>query len=249
MSTNEWDTRYDTEDHPLWSGRANGVLVAEVASGAPGRALDVGCGEGADAIWLVTCGWQVTGVDVSQIALDRAAAAAALAGVDVQWICADISAAPVDASRYELVSLHYPALKRSPDDHAVQSLLNAVAPGAPYWSSGTLLSTPTTRAPTVSISRNMSRSQRSQQHSATGGTSRSTRPGCGSTRCRKAHHTRTTLCFEPTVSATPLCHKRIGGYGTPPPFRSEHPFETHRLKYGRSYWMMILSCNFVAGSG
>ena len=129
MSTNEWDTRYDTEDHPLWSGRANGVLVAEVASGAPGRALDVGCGEGADAIWLATCGWQVTGVDVSQIALDRAAAAAALAGVDVQWICADISAAPVDASRYELVSLHYPALKRSPDDHAVQSLLNAVAPG------------------------------------------------------------------------------------------------------------------------
>ncbi len=160
MSTNEWDTRYDTEDHPLWSGRANGVLVAEVASGAPGRALDVGCGEGADAIWLATCGWQVTGVDVSQIALDRAAAAAALAGVDVQWICADISAAPVDASRYELVSLHYPALKRSPDDHAVQSLLNAVAPGAPYWSSGTLLSTPTTRAPTVSISRTMSRSQR-----------------------------------------------------------------------------------------
>jgi len=129
VSTNEWDTRYDTEDHPLWSGRANGVLVAEVASGAPGRALDVGCGEGADAIWLATCGWQVTGVDVSQIALDRAAAAAALAGVDVQWICADISAAPVDASRYELESLHYPALKRSPDDHAVQSLLNAVAPG------------------------------------------------------------------------------------------------------------------------
>lgn len=63
----------------------------------------------------------------------RAEAAARLAGVDVQWVCADISAGPADVTSYELVSVHYPALKRSPDDHAVHALLNAVAPG------GTLL--------------------------------------------------------------------------------------------------------------
>lgn len=89
----------------------------------------LGCGEGADAIWLATRGWRVTGVDVSRVALERAAAAALLAGVDVQWVCADISTGPADVTSYELVSVHYPALKRSPDDHAVHALLNAVAPG------------------------------------------------------------------------------------------------------------------------
>lgn len=133
MSTKEWDRRYGAGESSLWSGRPNGVLVAEIADAAPGRALDVGCGEGADAIWLASCGWQVTGIDVSQVALDRAAASARLAGVDAHWICTDIAAAPEHAASYDLVTVHYPALKRSPDHHAVHALLNAVAPG------GTLL--------------------------------------------------------------------------------------------------------------
>ena len=65
----------------MWSGRPNGALVAEVAGLAPGRVLDVGCGEGADAIWLAGLDWDVTALDVSGVALDRAAQHARDAGV------------------------------------------------------------------------------------------------------------------------------------------------------------------------
>ena len=71
-----WEERY-RERQQVWSGRVNVRLAEIVESLTPGRALDLGCGEGADAIWLAEHGWRVTAVDISQIALDRAAAAAA----------------------------------------------------------------------------------------------------------------------------------------------------------------------------
>src|SRR5947209_14731828 len=61
----EWDARYSERDGPMWSGRPNGRVVAEVTDVSPGRALDVGCGEGADAIWLARRGWAVTAIDIS----------------------------------------------------------------------------------------------------------------------------------------------------------------------------------------
>ncbi|MFD0271001.1 class I SAM-dependent methyltransferase [Streptomyces sp. NPDC127106] len=75
-----WDSRYRESDR-IWSGNPNTALVREVADLAPGRALDLGCGEGADAVWLARRGWQVTGTDISEVALERAAAHAAEAGV------------------------------------------------------------------------------------------------------------------------------------------------------------------------
>ena len=81
-----------------------------------GRALDVGCGSGADAIWLARQGWQVTAVDVSQAALDRAAIAAHDAEVAVNWVCTDISTIPPAVGDYDLVSVQYPALRHSPDE-------------------------------------------------------------------------------------------------------------------------------------
>ena len=81
MFTREfWDERYAGSQR-VWSGAPNQRLVEQVSGLTPGRAIDVGCGEGADAVWLAEQGWTVTGVDVSQIALDRAAAHAAEAGV------------------------------------------------------------------------------------------------------------------------------------------------------------------------
>jgi SAM-dependent methyltransferase len=107
----------------MWSGRPNDVLVLEVSDLPPGRALDVGCGEGADANWLAARGWRVTGVDVSQIALDRAAAAAWEAGVAVEWVRADVTVEPPAAGAYDLVSVHYPALPKSPDGAVVDGLI------------------------------------------------------------------------------------------------------------------------------
>lgn len=78
-----WEDLYTTraEGAPIWSGRVNPELAREVDDLVPGRALDLGCGEGGDAIHLARAGWEVVAVDVSPTALSRAAAAAADAGV------------------------------------------------------------------------------------------------------------------------------------------------------------------------
>src|SRR5947199_9040085 len=65
----DWDARYRDRDGALWSGRPNGRLVSDVAGLTPGRALDVGCGEGARAIWRAERGWTVTGLGVAEAAV------------------------------------------------------------------------------------------------------------------------------------------------------------------------------------
>ncbi|MER7518286.1 class I SAM-dependent methyltransferase [Streptomyces sp. NPDC126499] len=127
----EWDDRY-AERTQLWSGRPNGALVAELTGAVglpPGRVLDVGCGEGADAIWLARAGWDVTALDVSGVALERAAGHAREAGVAVRWIHAALTEAPLPPASFDLVSAQYPALLRTPDAAAERALLAAVAPG------------------------------------------------------------------------------------------------------------------------
>ena len=125
----EWDGRYGEQGDIRWSGRPNGRLVAEVAGMTAGRALDVGCGEGADAIWLASGGWQVTGVDVSGVALQRARAAGEDAGVTVDWICGDALGTSFEPAAFDLVSLQYPALPKAAGEAAVRALLDTVRPG------------------------------------------------------------------------------------------------------------------------
>lgn len=123
-----WDARYAETDR-VWSGNPNGALVAEVAGLPPGRALDVGCGEGADAVWLAGHGWDVTALDVSQVALARAALHARQAGVQVRWVQAGLVDASLSPGAFDLVSAQYPALRRTPSREAERALLAAVAPG------------------------------------------------------------------------------------------------------------------------
>ena len=113
----------------MWSGRPNGRLVAEVAGLTPGTALDVGCGEGADAIWLAGRGWAVTAVDVSEVAVDRARLAAGRAGVTVEWMAGDALAMALPEAAFDLVSLQYPALPKAAGDAALRRLLGTVRPG------------------------------------------------------------------------------------------------------------------------
>jgi 2-polyprenyl-3-methyl-5-hydroxy-6-metoxy-1,4-benzoquinol methylase len=124
-----WDEHYRSHAHPGSNGEPKGVLLAEIAGLTPGRALDVGCGSGADAIWLASQGWQVMAIDISETALRRAAIAAAAAQVTVDWVRADISASGPTPGRFNLVTMLYPALRHRRDDAAIRSLVDAVAPG------------------------------------------------------------------------------------------------------------------------
>jgi 2-polyprenyl-3-methyl-5-hydroxy-6-metoxy-1,4-benzoquinol methylase len=102
-----WDGFYQEREH-VWSGRPNPLLVREVASLTPGTALDLGCGEGADAIWLAEQGWRVTAVDISETALDRAAARAMEAGIrdGIVWTRHDLSQS-FPAGVFDLVSAQF----------------------------------------------------------------------------------------------------------------------------------------------
>lgn len=124
-----WDERYAALDQ-VWSGQPNGALVAEVSGLPPGTVLDVGCGEGADAVWLARRGWDVTALDVSRVALDRAEAHAREAGVEVRWRhCGLVEAAQDLESGFDLVSAQYPALGLTRGRDAERALAGAVAPG------------------------------------------------------------------------------------------------------------------------
>jgi 2-polyprenyl-3-methyl-5-hydroxy-6-metoxy-1,4-benzoquinol methylase len=128
----EWNERYAGSDR-VWSGQPNQALVTEVSELPPGRVLDVGCGEGADAVWLAQRGWEVTALEVSGVALDRARLHAREAGVEMQWVLAGLVEAALPDRGFDLVSAQYPALVHSSDHAAERALLSAVAPG------GTLL--------------------------------------------------------------------------------------------------------------
>ena len=125
----EWDARYRERDGAMWSGRPNGRLVAEVAALTPGRALDVGCGEGADAIWLARNGWTVTAIDISDVAVSRAREAAGRAGAAVEWVRGDALQTPFATGSFDLVSMQYPALPKAAGEAAVRRLLDRVRPG------------------------------------------------------------------------------------------------------------------------
>jgi SAM-dependent methyltransferase len=128
VHAHEWDAKYG-EKAVLWSGRPNGRLVAELANLTPGSALDVGCGEGADAIWLAQGGWTVTAVDISEVALSRARVVADQAGVTVEWIGGDALQMVLPTGSFDLLSMQYPALPKAAGEAAVHALLDTVRPG------------------------------------------------------------------------------------------------------------------------
>jgi len=134
-----WEARYAERDG-VWSGRVNAVL-ADVVSGLPtggGRALDLGCGEGGDVVWLAEQGWTVTGVDLSPTAVERGERAARAAGVAerTRFVAADLATwgpgpGPGTGERFDLVTASF--LQSWPVEIPREAILHraagAVAPG------------------------------------------------------------------------------------------------------------------------
>ena len=131
-----WDDRYRSAGQ-LWSGQPNPVFAAQAADLPPGAALEAGCGEGADAIWLARRGWTVTAVDVSVVALERGANAAAAAGGDIAgritWQREDLRSWGPEPDTYDLVSAQFMHFPKADLEVMHRRLAAAVRPG------GTLL--------------------------------------------------------------------------------------------------------------
>jgi len=125
-----WESFYGRDDR-VWSGEPNADLVREAAGLPAGNALDLGCGEGTDAVWLAARGWTVTGVDISRTALDRCARHAEDAGVAdrIHWERHDLGDTFPEGT-FDLVSAHFlHAPVDLPREPILRRAAGAVAPG------------------------------------------------------------------------------------------------------------------------
>lgn len=122
-----WEARYQDRDR-LWSPNPNPVLTRVAQSLACGTALDIACGEGADAIWLAEQGWQVTGVDFASTAIARSREHAAERGVAdaTEFIVADLKRwRPTRI--YDLAAVHY---FHATEHFGTQEILRELMPAA-----------------------------------------------------------------------------------------------------------------------
>lgn len=131
MNRDDWDARYGASAL-VWTAEPNRFLVEEAADLAPGRALDLACGEGRNALWLAERGWDVTAVDFSNVALDKARRLAAARGLTVTWVLDDVVTYGPTAE-FDLVIVFYLQLPIDQRRAVWTASARAVAPG------GTLL--------------------------------------------------------------------------------------------------------------
>ncbi len=130
MDREQWNQRYAAQPL-LWDVDPDPFLGAELGGTAPGRALDLGAGEGRTALWLAERGWGVTAVDFSDVALDRGRRRVAEAGArgTVEWVCADLRSYDPPPGPFDLVLVlfvHLPAVERR---RLLRAAAGVLAPG------------------------------------------------------------------------------------------------------------------------
>ena len=128
----DWNERY-ARTELLWTAEPNRLIATEAASLPPGRALDLACGEGRNAVWLAERGWHVTGVDFSEVAIAKAKELAARRGAEVDWVVADVLGFEPAPDGLDLVVICYLQLPAGELALALRHAESALAPG------GTLL--------------------------------------------------------------------------------------------------------------
>ena len=128
MDREEWNRRYAGREL-LWTGEPNRFLVAETAALRPGSALDLACGEGRNAVWLAEHGWRTTGVDFSEVALEKARLLADSRGVEAEWIAGDLLAYRPEPRAFDLVIVFYLQVPAAERRAVVRAAAEAVAPG------------------------------------------------------------------------------------------------------------------------
>ena len=128
MRREDWNRRYAGAES-LWSAKPNRFLVAEVAGLEPGRALDLACGEGQNAVWLAGLGWEVTAVDYAEVAIAKAIERAAREGVAVDFHADDLLRYRPEARAFDLVLILYLHMPSDGRRLVLERAAAAVAPG------------------------------------------------------------------------------------------------------------------------
>jgi len=130
MDRQQWNERYAAQPI-LWDVDPDPFLGAELAGARPGRALDLGAGEGRTALWLAQRGWDVTAVDFSDVALDRGRRRVEEAGATgtVDWICADLTTLDPPAGPFDLVLVLFVHLPADDRRRLLRQAAAALAPG------------------------------------------------------------------------------------------------------------------------
>lgn len=146
MTAAQWDARYRAEPD-LWTKEPNAVLVQFAGELEPGRALDVGAGDGRNAIWLATRGWEVSAIDLSAVALERAAERAAARDAQLECIVADWHEHDFGESAFELVVVSF--MHPQPSDRAAmfERLARALVSGGHVFTVGVSLADHGRRGP------------------------------------------------------------------------------------------------------
>lgn len=131
MDREGWNARY-ARQACVWDVVPSRLLEHEAGAAPPGRALDLGCGEGRNSVWLAALGWRVTGVDFARVGLEKARALARRHAVRVRWLLRDLSAYRPRPRHYDLVLMCYLQLPRDDLAVIVERAADAVKPGGTF---------------------------------------------------------------------------------------------------------------------
>lgn len=123
-----WNERYNQKGS-VWGAAPNQFVADRLADLEPSRILDLGCGQGRNAIWLAARGHTVTAVDVSDVAIEQATELAADAGVSVEFVAADLAAWEPRAAAFDLVLLAYIQAPEATRRVLHRKAAEALAPG------------------------------------------------------------------------------------------------------------------------
>jgi SAM-dependent methyltransferase len=136
MDRNDWDARYSASEL-VWGAEPNRFLAEALADSVPcGRALDLACGEGRNAIWLAGRGWEVSAVDFSEVAIERARRLAAERGVEVDWAQGDVTCFEAPPGAFALAVVSYLQLPQEGRLRVFALAASALSPGSELFAVG-----------------------------------------------------------------------------------------------------------------
>jgi SAM-dependent methyltransferase len=128
VDSDGWDEAY-RKAPKLWGGEPNRFVAEQLGDRRPGRALDLGCGNGRNALWLARAGWQVTAVDFSAVALAAGAEQARAGELEIAWLRRDVTEYVPEPGGYDAVVVAYLQLPAEPLGRVLRAAAAAVAPG------------------------------------------------------------------------------------------------------------------------